>query len=80
MPTLTERVAVLEANNEWIKESLEDLHSKMDTHVAATPAANGGIVISINKKTLGLLSLVPITGGAAGIYSFMERIGILVSS
>ncbi len=77
----------MEADSEWIKSSLtkltasqQDLHSKMDAHLAATPAANGGIVISINKKTLGLLSLLPLTGSAAGIYAFLERLGILVGS
>jgi len=78
MPTIAERVAVLEANHEWIKESLEDLHSKMDTHIAATPATNGGI--NINKRTLGVAGLVIAALGSSNIIAMLEKLGITIIS
>ncbi len=84
MPTQAERIARLEADSEWIKAGLEGvlegqtkLHEKMDAHMEATPPANGGVVISINKKTLGLISLIPLLSGGGGIVAVLEALGII---
>ena len=83
MPTHAERIAKLEADSIWIKSSLESLdegqkalHTKMDTHMEAVPPLkSNGLNISIGRKTLiGIISVVPLTGG---IGALLRTLGII---
>lgn len=74
MTTIQERVATLEADSQWIKDSLEELHDKMDVHTSVI-SPQGAVVITISKKDLVRIGLVPVVGGGgiiAGIIAIIE--------
>ena len=85
-----ERLATLEADSSWIKESLERLelgqkefHRSMEQHLVrhrgngAANGGNGGVQIIIGKRTLVLLMTVPVGGIVSGALVYLRALGLL---
>lgn len=87
-----ERLASLEADIPWIKESLgrlesglKDLHELFEDHLIHHRSSsgtngngsNGGVQIIIGKRALGVLATVPIGGTLAGIAAYLKFLGVL---
>jgi len=74
--TEAERLATLEADIPWIKESLarlelgvKEVHQSCESHITRHDGiprnGNGGISVNIGRKTaLALLAAIPLQGGA----------------
>lgn len=78
MSTLNERLTTVEANYTWIKEGLQRLEDKIDEHTkSSNNSVNGGVTISLSRKTLGMMLPLPAIGGTGGIAAILRVLGVI---
>lgn len=80
-----ERLAVLETNTEWIKESMERIElgqkessKSLERHLLKHPNGNGngGVQIIVGKKAMGLIASALATGPIAALLVYLRSQGL----